>query len=167
LMSGMILTPRSLGVIFAAATTSFLLKQWGYRRPMVCGSVIVAFATVLLAPGLPLWGTTNTWFTRSQLLSFLLLITGIGVGITFPAANNACIELMPNKVATIVGLRNTFRTIGGALGVSLITFMLHLSSSPAKGFTVAFVSFGLTLLCSIPLIFLMPAGKRAWNEPIS
>ena len=37
LVSGMILTPRSLGIIPASAVTSFLLKRWGYRWPMVLG----------------------------------------------------------------------------------------------------------------------------------
>jgi EmrB/QacA subfamily drug resistance transporter len=161
MMSGMILTPRSLGIIFASATTSFLLKRWGYRWPMVWGFVIVSIGTILLAPGLPLWGMTGTGFDRAELLALLLLTTGIGMGFIFPAANNACIELMPDKVATIVGLRNTFRTVGGALGVSFITFIIHLSSSPARGFTITFISFVLTLFCSIPLLFLMPAGKRA------
>ncbi len=166
MMSGLILTPRSGGLIVASVITSFLLRRWGYRRPMVWGFIIVSVATILLAPGLPLWGATGVRLNRAELLSLLLLSTGIGMGIVFPAANNACIELMPNKVATIVGLRNTFRTVGGALGVSLITFIVHLSSSPAKGFTVTFISFGLALLCSIPLLFLMPAGKGEWGKPV-
>ena len=81
----------------------------------------------------------------------------------FPVANNACIELMPEKVGTIVGLRNMFRNVCAALGVSLLTFILHVSSDPTTGFTIVFISFGLTLLVSIPLLFLMPAGKKAWG----
>jgi MFS family permease len=100
------------------------------------------------------------------LLSSLLLVSGIGMGIAFPAANNACIELMPEKIGTIVGLRNMFRTVGGALGVSLITVILHVSADPGDGFRVIFLSFGLALLCSVPLAFLMPAGKRAWGQKI-
>jgi hypothetical protein len=84
----------------------------------------------------------------------------VGMGITLPAANNACIELMPEKVATISGLRGMFRTVGGALGVSLITLILHSSSNPVTGFNVAFVLFGLGLVCGIPLVFLMPAGRQ-------
>src|SRR5208282_237484 len=41
LMSGMILTPRSVGVIFASIVTSFLLRRWGYRQPLVWGLAIV------------------------------------------------------------------------------------------------------------------------------
>ena len=99
----------------------------------------------------------------SETLSLLILIMGMGVGIANPAANNACIELMPEKVASIVGLRGMFRTVGGALGVSLTTFILHVSGSYPLGFRITFSCFGLALLCVLPLIFLMPSGKN-WSE---
>jgi MFS-type transporter involved in bile tolerance (Atg22 family) len=69
---------------------------------------------------------------------------------------------MPEKVGTIVGLRNMFRNIGAALAISLVTFILHLSHDSASGFTIVFIAFGLMPLVSIPLLFLMPAGRRAW-----
>jgi EmrB/QacA subfamily drug resistance transporter len=163
LMSGMILTPRSLGVICASVITSFLLKQWGYRRPLMWGLGIVSCATILLAPGLPLVRIMEVRWGIAETLAFLILFCGIGAGIANPAANNACIELMPEKVATIVGLRGMFRTIGGALGISLITFILHLSADPGTGFNIIFISFGLALSSVIPLVFLMPTGQKAWG----
>jgi hypothetical protein len=57
-----------------------------------------------------------------------------------------------------------FRFLGGAFGISLITIILHLSSTPADGFKITFISFGLGLLFSIPLVFLMPSGKKGWNK---
>jgi hypothetical protein len=53
------------------------------------------------------------------------------------------------------------------LGVSLITLILHLSSNPASGFNITFISFGLGLMCGIPLVFLMPAGKQKSSESFS
>jgi len=67
---------------------------------------------------------------------------------------------MPEKVATITGLRGMFANVGGTLGVSLITIILHLSSTPANGFRTTFICFGLVLLFTIPLIFLMPTGRE-------
>jgi MFS family permease len=160
LMSGMILTPRSLGTIPASAVTSFLLRKWGYRRPIIAGLSLVAIVLIFLAPG-PLMGTLTTWFTIVEVLSFLILLTGIGIGVTLPAANNACIELMPERVGSIVGLRGMFRTIGGAVGVSVITVILHISANPVKGFQIVFTAYGLAILCSIPLVFLMPEGRGA------
>lgn len=162
LMSGMILTPRSLGTIAASAITSFLLKRWGYRWPMVWGLSIASCATILLAPGEQLFGMIHMRLGSAEVLSFLLLVSGIGSGILTPAVNNACIELMPEKVATIVGLRGTFRIVGLALGISLITFILHVSAQPVIGFRIIFIFFGLVLFSSIPLVFLMPTGKKEW-----
>ncbi len=159
LASGMILTPRSLGIIPASTVTSFLLRRWGYRRPIVAGLSLAAVSTILLAPG-PLWKIAGTWFNAVEILSFLVLLTGVGMGVMLPAANNACIELLPERVATIVGLRGMFRTVGGALGVSLITLILHTSANPVSGFRITFMLFGLGLLAAIPLVFFMPAGRR-------
>ena len=153
LMSGMILTPRSLAMTIAAVITSLLLKRWGYRWPMVISFVVIAFTTVLLAPRLfPLeltgvrWGTVET-------LSLVLFLNGLAGGMVYPASNNACIELMPEKVSTIVGLRNMFRNIGAALGVTLTTSILHLTGDPARGFTVVWVSFRPHVPCLAPAPF--------------
>ncbi len=161
LVSGMILTPRSIGIIPASAVTSFLLKRWGYRWPMVLGMCIISLITIFLGgPGLQLSRMIGIHFGVAEILAFIVMVSGIGVGIALPASNNACIELMPEKVATITGLRGMFRSVGGAIGISLITIILHLSSTPTSGFRITFISFGLVLLFTIPLIFLMPTGKE-------
>jgi len=160
LMSGMILTPRSIGSIPVAAIASFLLRRWGYRRPIMLGLSVVAISLFLLAPG-TLSKVVGMGFSIVEVLSLLILLAGVGIGIMLPATNNACIELMPDKVASIVGLRQMFRMTGGALGVSLVTIILHLSANPVSGFQTVFTTYGLGVLCSIPLVFLMPAGTRA------
>jgi EmrB/QacA subfamily drug resistance transporter len=164
LVSGMILTPRSLGVMSASAITSFLLKRWGYRWPMILGLSIISLSTILLGgQGLQLLRTIGADWGVAEILAILIMFTGIGIGVALPASNNACIELMPEKVATITGLRGMFRYVGGAFGISLITIILHSSASPANGFKTTFISFGLGLLFTIPLVFLMPTGKKGWG----
>jgi len=160
LMSGMILTPRSLGIIPASAITSFLLRRWGYRWPMVLGLSIISFATILLSQGPQFWRIMGIHLGIAEILAFIVMLSGIGTGIALPASNNACIELMPQKVATITGLRGMFRAVGGALGISLITIILHSTSNLTNGFKITFISFGLGLLFAIPLVFFMPAGRR-------
>jgi MFS family permease len=161
LLSGVILTPRSLGAIPAAAATSFLLKRWGYRWPMVSGLIITSLSTILLGgQGFQLLRMISIHLGVAEILAILTMLSGIGMGIALPASNNACIELMPEKVATITGLRGMFRSVGGAFGISVITIILHLSSTPAKGFRITFFSFGLGLLFAISLVFFMPTGKK-------
>jgi len=160
LISGMILTPRSVGNIFAATIVSFLLRRWGYRWPMILGLVLLSLTTILLDQGFQPLRMIGIRFGAVESMGFIVMLSGVGMGIIFPPSNNACIELMPEKVATITGLRGTFRSIGGALGISLITVILHLSATPTSGFRTTFVSFGLGLLFAIPLVFLMPSGKK-------
>ncbi len=158
--SGMILTPRSLGGIAAAAITSFSLTRWGYRKPMIWGLSIASITTIVLGQGLLSWNVLGLAGAKAPFLAALMLMGGIGVGIMMPPSNNACIELMPDKVATITGLRGMFRTVGGVVGVSLITMILHLSSNPVAGFRIAFTSYGLGMFLALPLIFMMPDGRE-------
>jgi EmrB/QacA subfamily drug resistance transporter len=160
LASGMIMTPRSLGVICTSIATSFMLIRLGYRRPMVVGISLMAISTAFLGGGPLLWASIATQWSVVLVISVCLFVGGIGAGIAFPAVNNACIELMPDKVASIVGLRGMFRMVGAALGVSLITFALHMSKDPGTGFTITFLASGIALALAIPLIFLMPSGKK-------
>ncbi len=156
--SGLILTPRSIGMIAASVATSLLLKRWGYRWPMLLGLLVTCGITVLLGQSLrPL--SLGMPIGDTEFLALLIMASGIGAGITLPPSNNACIELMPEKVATITGLRGMFRSVGGVLGISFVTVILHLSSSPASGFRVTFTTFGLGLLLALPLIFAMPSGR--------
>ncbi|HXZ43542.1 MAG TPA: DHA2 family efflux MFS transporter permease subunit [archaeon] len=163
LVSGMILTPRSIGVVCSSTITSFLLKRWGYRRPMIWGLNIMALATLLLADqGFRVPGMLGIHWGAAETLAVLIMLTGIGLGIALPASNNACIELMPAKVATITGLRGMFRYVGGAFGISLTTIILHSSAIPGTGFRITFIAFGLALFLTIPLVLLMPTGRQGW-----
>jgi MFS family permease len=127
---------------------------------MVLGMSLISLSTVLLGgEGFQLLRMVDAHLGVTGILVILIMGTGIGIGILLPAANNACIELMPERVATITGLRGMFRSVGGVCGISAITIILHLSSTPANGFRITFISFGLGLLLTIPLVFLMPSGR--------
>jgi MFS family permease len=161
LLSGLILTPRSVGVICTSTLTSFYLARWGYRAPMLWGVGILAAGTLLLgdvqflvARALGIQGGATA------LLAGEVLLLGLGMGIASPASNNACIDLMPSHVATITGLRGMFRFVGGALGISLATIILRVSATPATGFRNAFVAAGLLQLLAVPLVFFLPRGRR-------
>jgi MFS family permease len=146
------------------AITSFLLKRWGYRWPMVCGLSIMALFTLLLGDHeFQLWRMLGIHLGVAERLALLIMGMGIGLGIAIPASNNACIELLPAKVATITGLRGMFRYVGGALGISVTTIILHSSSTLVSGFRTTFLSFGSVLLFTLPLVFLMPTGKKEWG----
>jgi EmrB/QacA subfamily drug resistance transporter len=161
LVSGMVVTPRYIGMIPASALTSFLLHRWGYRWPIVFGSILISVSIILLvSEGFQMFRIVGIHLGVAEILSVLILINGIGIGIVLPPSNNACIELMPEKVATISGLRGMIRSVGGAVAISIITIILHSSPTPTDGFRTAFLSYGLGFLFTIPIVFLMPTGKK-------
>jgi MFS family permease len=163
--SGFVMTPRSIGIIITSIGVSLYLVKLGYRKPMIIGTVVAAVSLFIMGtvnPDAGLFGIKTSGFI---LLSLILLLNGLGHGTTLPAANNACIELLPEKIGTITGVRGMFRQMGGAIGISVVTLVLHNSSSMQQGFLLVLIGTGLILLLTLPLIFMMP--KNADVSPLA
>ncbi len=158
--SGFILTPRSVTMIVASTVTSLLLVRWGYRQPMLLGTVFTALSLLLLAFGAVGLGTVWGHVNKIALVSGIMLLAGLGMGVSAPAANNACIELMPDRVATITGVRGMFRQIGGAVSIAVTSLVLHRVGDMAQGFFIVFIGLATVMLVTIPAIFAMPASPK-------
>jgi EmrB/QacA subfamily drug resistance transporter len=158
LLSGLIITPRSISMILFSTITSILLVRWGYRWPMIIGNIIGSISLFFLAVELHDITICGVQLNSLTLIMIFMFLTGIGSGIASPASNNACIELMPERVSTIVGLRGMFRQSGNALGVAITSLVLYAVGDLALGFKIIFFTMGILLLATIPIVFLMPRG---------
>jgi EmrB/QacA subfamily drug resistance transporter len=161
LASGLILTPRSVGTMLASLVTSISLPKWGYRGPMLFGTATMILTLILLGlqfSSATFWGIhlSGAW-----LLGILMFISGVGMGVTAPAANNACIELMPDRVATITGVRGMFRQSGSAVSIAATSLVLENFSHMGQGFKVVFFALAAILVLSVPFIFAMPRSATA------
>jgi len=159
--SGLMLTPRSFGVVAASITSSMFLLKWGYRRPIMAGTLGIAFGLIVMAlepSGMALFGMS---LPPIAVVMVLAAFVGIGAGLVNPAANNACIELMPDKVASITGLRQVVRQMGGSIGIAVSTLVLQSSTDMAQGFLFVYMGSSVILLMSIPIVFFMPRGPQA------
>jgi len=156
LASGLILTPRSVGQMLSSFVTSMSLPKWGYRWPMLIGTGFIILSLVLL--GFEFSGMSK--LSGPVLLGVFMFITGIGSGAVAPAANNACIELMPNRIATITGVRGMFRQFGSALSIALTSLVLDNFLHINIGFKVVFFGLAVILVLSIPFIFAMPRSAK-------
>jgi len=94
------------------------------------------------------------------LLYIVMLIAGLAVGVISPTSNNACIELLPQKAATITGVRGMFRQIGGAVSVTLATLVVEIVGDPVRGYALAFIGIGVAFIAAMPLIFMMPSRPQ-------
>jgi EmrB/QacA subfamily drug resistance transporter len=154
--SGLILTPRSIGMIVASLVTSMMLPKWGYRRPMltgISGTILCMIWLGLEAMGIHILGAG---VSGTITLGIIMLVSGISLGIIAPAANNACIELLPTRVATITGVRGMFRQSGSAVCIAVTALMLQNFSEIGQGFTWVFYGLAAMLIISVPFIFAMP-----------
>jgi EmrB/QacA subfamily drug resistance transporter len=160
LESGILLTPRSIGMIIASSVVSFMMSRWGYFKPIMVGTLLLILSLVLLAlrPQAVVFLGIN--FSEVVLLFGLVGLCGLGAGIATPASSNACIELMPDKVATITGLRGMFRSLGSAMGVSLATIVLNNIEDVGQAWTVVYIGSVVIGLLSIPAIFGLPSSAK-------
>ncbi len=78
------------------------------------------------------------------------------MGTANPASNNAILDLMPEKVAAVIGLRGTFRVTGGVLGAASVVLILSHFPDKGAGFQYICLGFAIFLLLIIPIVFLIP-----------
>jgi EmrB/QacA subfamily drug resistance transporter len=149
LQSGLILTPRSIGMIAASTVTALAIVRLGYRWPMLTGVslMVPAFLFLALEPG---------GFSGASFLLIVAGVLGIAQGIASPASNNACIELMPHRVATISATRSLFRQAGQVFIITIGSLLLH-NLGIVRGFRILFIGLPIFMLVTmIPAIFMMP-----------
>jgi len=155
LSAGTLLTMRAVGMLAVAALATFALRRTGYRPPMIAGFAVTAIGTALLA--FPVAGISPyAW------LAIAAGVTGIGTGVSLPASNNATLQLVPAKAASISGLRGMFRQAGGITGVSIATALVARSSHPGLTQAAMFTVLAVIMILLIPLTFLVPEHRGTW-----
>ncbi|MDO8673887.1 MAG: MFS transporter [Dehalococcoidia bacterium] len=158
--SGIILTPRSLAMMGASALSSFVLIRWGYRLPMILGVAFTSSSLLLLSQGFRDWTVFNVQVPNLVLMSVVVLLAGCGMGIAGPPSANVALDLMPDKVAAVVGLRGMFRSTGGVFGTAIIILALSHVEDKAAGMQTIFLVLSVVVLLVVPVVFMMPDTAR-------
>jgi MFS family permease len=90
-------------------------------------------------------------------------ITGLGNGLTNPASRNACLQVAPDEVAAITGLRQMFVFTGIIFSVSTVTAILNRSADPGIAQAhILWVVAGILLVVMVPLVARVPEHKGSW-----
>jgi len=121
---------------------------------MIGGFVIVAGGLVMMAAPPSL--SPYAW------LAIAAAITGCGMGLSVPAANNASLQLAPDQVAAIAGLRGMFRQSGAITAVSVTTAVIARSADPGVVQARVFLIFAALLVAMLPLVTLVPDHHGNW-----
>lgn len=155
LAAGTLLTARAIGMICIASLAVLALRRTGYRLPMAVGFAIVAGGLSMMALA-PIGLAPYAW------LSIGAGITGLGMGLGMPAANNAVLQLAPDQVAAVSGLRGMFRQAGGIVGISIATAVSARSTHPGDALGLVFLVLAGILICCLPLIVRVPEHRGSW-----
>ena len=155
LAAGTLLTARGAGAITAAVLAVALLRRTGYRWPMLAGFSLTAAGLIGLAVS-PHALSSYAWLAAAA------GITGVGMGTSTPAANNATLQLAPDQAAAVAGLRGMFRQSGAITAVSVTAAVLARSAHPGLAQARMFVVFAVIMLGVLPLILLVPDHRGRW-----
>jgi EmrB/QacA subfamily drug resistance transporter len=152
--AGTLLTARAVGMIAVAGMATMALRRTGYRLPMIAGFLVLAAGLVMMAA--PAQFSPYGWLSAGAALS------GLGMGLSVPATNNASLQLAPEQIAAISGLRGMFRQSGAITAVSVTTAVLARSSQPGMTQAWVFLVFAGILLAILPLVRLVPEHRGGW-----
>jgi EmrB/QacA subfamily drug resistance transporter len=148
LAAGSLLSVRAVGMALLSVVSSMLLSRVGYRAPMVVGFLLLATGLALIS--LPAHLGPLVWLGLSA------LVCGIAIGIAGPPSNNAVVQLMPDQVAAISGLRAMFRQMGGIIAITLIAVTIGSGPGEAAGLSRVFAVFAVITVLMVPAIFRVP-----------
>lgn len=164
LQSGLAVTPWTVALLLSTTVASFLVRRTGYRVPMVAGSFAMIAGFFLL--GLELKSVTAGGFHLggSVLMLGVMGMMGLGAGFALPAANNVCTDMMPDRIATVMGVKYTFRHIGGIFSLAVASATLSIFGMDS-GFKLVMLGVAGLMALALPAIWVMPKSHSDRGSP--
>ena len=118
--AGARLIPLVLGLIVAASVSPRIAQVLGVR-------IIIAGGLVVVAGGIALFSLLNASSGYGQ-VAFMLVLLGIGLGLTMVPATNAIMGALPlGKAGVGSAVNDTSQEVGNALGVAVLGSVLAAS----------------------------------------
>jgi EmrB/QacA subfamily drug resistance transporter len=158
--AGALLTPRAVIMIVTSVLASFVIIRSGYWLPMIAGIILVSLSLIITSFGLVNVSLLGIHLSNFWYLAMVVSLLGLGFGISGPASSNAPIDVMPEKVAAITGIRGMFRQTGGVIGTATVVFVAALFADEAHGLEVVFFGMAFVVLTVIPTVFFIPDTPR-------
>ncbi|MGW7431012.1 MFS transporter [Streptomyces sp. NPDC054861] len=162
LQAGLALVPSSVSVIIGSKLAPRLMPVTGARNLAVIGALVAATG----------FGWQSTMTTDGTFLSIILgpgILMMAGMGLLMPPlATLATAGAEPGEAGLVSGLVNTSRTMGGALGLAVLSTVAaartaggHTPEALTAGYALAFRTAGAVLVAAAVLMLLwLPRPER-------
>ncbi|MFJ2782950.1 MFS transporter [Streptomyces sp. NPDC093249] len=164
LQAGLALVPSSLAVVLGSKAAPLLMPRTGARNLAVAGALLAAAGFA--------WQSTLTadgTFLGTILGPGILMMAGLGLATT-PLATLATSSASPSDAGLVSGLVNTSRTMGGALGLAVLSTVAA-AATPHRGtlvpgYATAFhVSTAILLAAAVLMYFWLPNRRNEGGRP--
>jgi len=159
-LTGALMAPRAGAMVGFSLLAAMLLHRTRYRRPIALGLVGMGLSLGMLGLGLHDPNIGPIQISSSWWLLIVILLAGASRGITNPSLNNAGMDALPDRIASIAGLRATFQSFGGTVGISVMVLLGARASDLASGMQMGFLLDGALLLGALALVPLIPELPR-------
>ncbi|WAL95225.1 MFS transporter [Streptomyces sp. Je 1-369] len=165
LKAGLALMPSSLTVVLGSMLAPRLMPVFGPKTVSVVGIVVASVGFG--------WQSTMTVdgaYVTAILLPGLVMMFGAGLATT-PLASLATSGARPGDAGLVSGLVNTSRTMGGALGLAVLSTVaaaqMRGSTSPqalTDGYAMAFRTSAFILLAGVAVLLVWMPGRRGRDQ---
>jgi DHA2 family methylenomycin A resistance protein-like MFS transporter len=145
LLAGLAFLPMTVPMVINATLTGRIVSRIGSRIPMLLGFTLNTI-------GLLIHLLTNT-HTSFFITAVGLVFNGVGMTMVLPALMLAMITAAPKDLlGTISGGLNSFRQLGGAIGVAVLGAILNSTSTFNTGFHLALIVAAVALASGLILV---------------
>ncbi|MCK9904935.1 MFS transporter [Parafrankia colletiae] len=154
--SGLMMLPQTVGVFVLGLVAGRMALRFGSKNVVIAGSVIGTVGYLLIAVA----------HDREWGIYLITLVIGVGVGMAFAAMSNLIVAAVPaHQTGVASGMNANIRTIGGALGASLMASIVTAGASPSglpeeSGYTNGFLMLSGALLLGALAALFIPAVRR-------
>ncbi|NEB75220.1 MFS transporter, partial [Streptomyces sp. SID14478] len=165
--AGLALVPSSLAVVAGSKFAPRLMPRFGPRNVAVAGVFVTAAGFA--------WQSTMTSdgsYVTTIMLPGIVMMAGAGFAMT-PLASLATSGAAPGDAGLVSGLINTSRTLGGSLGLAILSTVAASrsagSAAPAsltRGYAAAFLcGAGILVVAVVVLLTWMPRHHTTTDTP--
>ncbi|MFJ6723902.1 MFS transporter [Streptomyces sp. NPDC091281] len=166
LEAGLALMPSSLAIVVGSKAAPRLMRSFGARTVAALGALIAASGFV--------WQSTMSAhgaYVTAIMLPGVLMMLGAGLSST-PLASLAMSDAAPGEAGLVSGLVNTSRTMGGSLGLAVLSTLAASRTSGSttpealtEGYALAFRTGAGVLLAGVALMLLWLPRRATPPEP--
>jgi len=125
LKAGLVMSPMSIVIIFAAPLAGRLSDSLGSRWIVAVGMGLLAFGIAWMA-GLTPWHEALRPDTPSSSLLFPFILSGVGIGFAVAPVTSAVMATAPrDRVGNASGVLSTTRQVGSLMGIAILGAVLQ------------------------------------------